>query len=78
MELLYLAVDPDAWGKGLARRLLDHLRNPVKAQTPMELWVIADNKRAIASYERGGWIPKPEIKVRNSAGRPERRDILSP
>lgn len=77
LEVLYVAVDPQAWGKGLARQLLDHLRNhSVKARTPMELWVIADNKRAIASYESAGWIPMPGIKVRNSAGRPERRYIL--
>lgn len=78
LEVLYLAVDPEAWGKGLARQLLDHLRHhSVKAQTPMELWVIADNKRAIASYESAGWIPTSEFKIRNSVGRPERRYILS-
>jgi ribosomal protein S18 acetylase RimI-like enzyme len=78
LEVLYLAVDPEAWGDGLARRLLDHLRHhSVKAQTPMELWVIADNKRAIASYESAGWIPTSDVKVRNSAGRPERRYMLS-
>jgi ribosomal protein S18 acetylase RimI-like enzyme len=79
LEVLYLAVDPEAWGKGLACQLLDHLRrHSVKVRTPMELWVIADNERAIASYESAGWIPTAEIKVRNSAGRPERRYILSP
>ncbi|WP_457965930.1 GNAT family N-acetyltransferase [Arthrobacter sp. D1-29] len=77
-EVLYLAVDPEAWGKGLARQLLDHLRrHSLKAQTPMELWVIADNKRAIASYEKAGWIPTSELEVRNETGRPERRYILS-
>lgn len=79
LEVLYLAVDPEAWGKGLARQLLDHLRHhSVEAQTPMELWVIADNKRAISSYESAGWVPTSETKVRNSAGRLERRYILSP
>lgn len=79
LELLYLAVDPEAWGNGLARQLLDHLRrHSVKAQTSMELWVIADNKRAIASYESAGWLPTSDLKVRNPAGRPERRYILSP
>ncbi|WP_374210099.1 GNAT family N-acetyltransferase [Pseudarthrobacter raffinosi] len=78
LEVLYLAVDPEAWGKGHARQLLDHLRHhSVEAQTPMELWVIADNKRAISSYESAGWIPTSETKVRNSAGRLERRYILS-
>jgi GNAT superfamily N-acetyltransferase len=78
LEVLYLAVDPEAWGKGLARQLLNHLRqHSVKVQAPMELWVIADNQRAIASYEGAGWIPTSEVKIRNSAGRPERRYILS-
>ena len=79
LEVLYLAVDPIAWGNGLARQLLDHLRHhSVKARTPMELWVIDDNERAIAIYESAGWIPTSEVKVRNSAGRPERRYILAP
>jgi GNAT superfamily N-acetyltransferase len=79
LEVLYHAVDPEAWGKGLSRQLLEHLRHySVKAQTSMELWVIDDNKRAIASYESAGWIPTSDVKVRNSAGRPERRYILSP
>ena len=79
LEVLYLAVDPEAWGKGLSRQLLDHLRHhAVKAQTSMELWVIADNNRAIASYESAGWIPTSDVKVRNSAGPLERRYILSP
>ena len=78
LEVLYLAVDPGAQGNGLARQLLDHLRcHSMKAQTPMELWVIADNTRAIASYESAGWIPTSEIKIRNSAGRLERRYVLS-
>lgn len=78
LEVLYLAVAPEAWGTGLARQLLDYLRNhSVEAKTPLELWVIADNDRAIDLYERAGWISTSEIKIRNSAGRPERRYILS-
>ena len=78
LEVLYLAVDSEAWGTGFARKLLDHLKcHSVKVQTPMELWVIAENKRAIAAYERAGWIPTSDVKVRNSAGRPERRYMLS-
>lgn len=78
LEVLYLAVDPPAWGSDLARQLLDHLRHhSAKAQTPMELWVIADNTRAIAAYEGAGWIATSEVKIRNSAGRPERRYTLA-
>ena len=79
LEVLYLAVDPSAWGNGLAGRLLDHLRHhSVRTQTPMELWVIADNTRAIRTYESAGWSATSEVKIRNSAGRPERRYTLSP
>jgi ribosomal protein S18 acetylase RimI-like enzyme len=78
LEVLYLAVDPTAWGTGLARKVLDHLRDhSVKEKTPMELWVIADNSRAIASYESAGWTRTTEVKIRNSSGRPERRFILT-
>jgi GNAT superfamily N-acetyltransferase len=78
LEVLYLAVDPDVWGTGIARHLLNHLhRQSKKTQTPMELWVIADNSRAIAAYESAGWIPTSDTKVRNPAGRVERRYILS-
>lgn len=79
LEVLYLAVDPLAWGMGLARQLLDHLRHQsVRTQTPMELWVIAENTRAIAAYESAGWIATSEVEIRNSGGRPECRYTLSP
>lgn len=78
LELLYLAVDRTAWGTGRARQVLDHLRHySAREKTPMELWVIADNSRAIASYESAGWTKTAELKVRNSSGRPERRYILT-
>lgn len=79
LEVLYLAVDPEAWGTGLARQILNYLRrHAVKEKTQMELWVIADNSRAIASYENAGWVPTSDVEVRNSTGRAERRYILSP
>lgn len=79
LEVLYLAVDPPAWGTGLARQLLDDLRHhSIQAKTPMELWVIPDNTRAISAYESAGWIATSEAKIRNSAGRLERRYTLSP
>jgi hypothetical protein len=39
----------------------------------MELWVIADNVRAIRTYERSGWTATDEVEVRRGGGRPERR-----
>ena len=79
LEVLYLAVDPDAWGTGIARQLLTHLRHhSATVNKPMELWVIADNTRAIAAYESAGWSPTSDLKVRNCAGRVERRYTLFP
>lgn len=78
LEIRYLAVDPEAWGTGIARQLLSHLReHSLKEKTPLELWVIADNSRAIAAYESAGWIPTSDMTVRGSAGRVERRYVLS-
>ena len=78
LELLYLAVDPPAWGQGFAGKLLERVRqHAASAKTSLELWVIADNHRAITSYERAGWTQTEDVKVRNSSGRPERRYTLS-
>ncbi|AWB86085.1 hypothetical protein C3E77_05285 [Mycetocola zhujimingii] len=77
MEIIYLAVDPQAWGQGVAGQLLDFIRRRSEtAGTPLELWVIADNDRAVSSYERAGWTRTANVEVRNSSGRPERRYTL--
>jgi GNAT superfamily N-acetyltransferase len=58
LEVFFMAVDPDAWSTGVGSRLLeaidDHARS--RGQNRLELWVIADNIRAIATYERAGWV----------------------
>lgn len=78
LEVLYLAVDPSAWSQGVAGLLLDCIRRQGEAAgAPLELWVIADNDRAISSYERAGWTKTADVMVRNSSGRPERRYTLS-
>jgi GNAT superfamily N-acetyltransferase len=68
LEVFYLAVDPDAWGRGVATRLLravdDHART--SGHSTLELWVIAANERAIATYEHAGWTRTGEQQV--SAG----------
>jgi len=77
-EVLYLAVDPAGWGQGVAAALLDHIReHAAPSSTDLELWVIADNARAVRTYERAGWIATQDVKFRNDSGRPERRYRLS-
>lgn len=76
LELFHLAVDPAAWGLGLAAELLravdSHARSAGRAI--LELWVIDDNERAAAVYERAGWDPHR----RDAARRDIRSDRAAP
>ncbi|MEP7762580.1 GNAT family N-acetyltransferase [Sanguibacter sp. 25GB23B1] len=76
-EIRYLATDPSLWGGGIATALLDHVRAHALATgaSAMELWVIADNERAVQTYERAGWTATAEVEVRHAGGRPERRYV---
>ena len=77
LEVLYLGVDPATWGTGVGARLLRHLDDHARSTEygELELWVIADNERAVALYGRCGWQATDEVKVRGSAGRLERRFV---
>lgn len=74
LEVYFLAVDPDAWGSGVGSRLLravdDHARST--GHRRLELWVIADNARAIATYERAGWA-RTDVTQLTDEGRTEIR-----
>lgn len=77
-EVVYLAVDPDSWGRGVGSALLGFIRRFADgAAVDLELWVIADNERAVRTYERAGWVGSSDLKVRNASGRVERRFTLS-
>ena len=77
-EVLYLATDPVYWGRGVARHLLDFIREQARiTQTNLELWAITSNDRAIRTYERAGWMATSDEKVRYSSGPLERRFALS-
>lgn len=56
-QVSYLGVRPQAWGQGIAERLLRELRARLKAAgfTRAELAVYVENVRATALYERLGW-----------------------
>jgi GNAT superfamily N-acetyltransferase len=77
-EVLYLAVDPDSWGRGVGSALLAFIRRFAdEVAVDLELWVIADNERAVRTYEQAGWVGSSDLKVRNASGRVERRFTLS-
>ncbi|MEU5697096.1 GNAT family N-acetyltransferase [Actinosynnema sp. NPDC020468] len=77
LEVWYVGVDPDAWGGGVARRLLrtaeDHARET--GHEELRLWVIADNARAIRVYESAGWVGTDEVAHNPRSGRLERRFV---
>jgi ribosomal protein S18 acetylase RimI-like enzyme len=56
-ELYSFYFHPDVWGTGAASALLDHVDERLRAEGFDEavLWVLEDNPRARAFYERHGW-----------------------
>ena len=75
LELFHLAVDPSAWGHGLAADLLRAVdsRAGVDGRMTLELWVIDDNERAAGVYERAGWVRTDQTERDATSGRIERR-----
>ena len=58
-ELYAFYFHPDVWGNGAAAGLIDHVGERLRAEGFDEavLWVLDDNPRARAFYERHGWHP---------------------
>lgn len=56
-ELWAFYLRPDVWGSGLADELMDHTQTRLRAEgfATAVLWVLQDNPRARAFYERHGW-----------------------
>ena len=75
LEVFYLAVDPLAWGIGVASRLLLSVEKHAQdiGRDILELWVINDNERAIRAYERSGWLGTDAVMRDAASGRIERR-----
>ncbi len=58
-EVLALYVDPDHWGSGVGRLLIDGARSRLGREGASEavLWVLAGNERARRFYRADGWAP---------------------
>jgi ribosomal protein S18 acetylase RimI-like enzyme len=56
-ELYSFYLHPDVWGSGCASGLIDHVDERLRAEgfEDAVLWVLDDNPRARAFYERHGW-----------------------
>ncbi len=55
LELYAIYLDPEVWGRGVARNLMRTLLDDVPAGSPLTLWVQADNVRARQFYRRHGF-----------------------
>ncbi|MCC2312984.1 GNAT family N-acetyltransferase [Cellulomonas xiejunii] len=56
-EIYAIYLDPGTWGHGVARDLIRTVLAQVGEQTPVSLWVPADNDRARHFYRRHGFSP---------------------
>ena len=86
-ELLAIYVHPDQWGTGVGRALIEAGEQKLEAlgHRDVVLWVLEDNPRARAFYERAGWTADgtrrpievfgrevPEVRYRKQLGGVER------
>lgn len=58
-ELYAFYVHPDAWGAGAADALIEHTEDRFRSEgfDTAVLWVLKDNPRARAFYEKHDWAP---------------------
>lgn len=56
-EIYSIYLEPDTWGRGVARELMRTMLAEVPADAPVTLWVLADNERARHFYRRHGFQP---------------------
>lgn len=56
-ELVALYVDPERWGRGVGRALLEAALEETSARgyEAIELWTFEENERALRVYERAGF-----------------------
>ena len=68
-ELYAIYVEPDQWSTGAGRALIERAEERLRhAYGEATLWVLEDNPRARAFYERGGW-QRTAMQGRGALGR---------
>jgi ribosomal protein S18 acetylase RimI-like enzyme len=70
-EVYAIYVTPDCWDRGVGRKLLAHAEKDLTdlGYTEAMLWVLTDNQRARAFYERAGWHADGATKRATFGGR---------
>jgi GNAT superfamily N-acetyltransferase len=62
-ELYAIYVEPEEWSTGAGRALIERAEELLRGSyDEATLWVLEDNPRARAFYERAGWSPDGERK----------------
>jgi len=62
-ELYAIYVQPEEWSTGTGRALIERAEEQLRSRyREATLWVLEDNPRARAFYERAGWSPDGERK----------------
>jgi GNAT superfamily N-acetyltransferase len=76
-EIRYMGVAPGRWGEGWARRILVAVPDAMREAgfTSGELWVYADNIRAIFVYEAMGWQGTKETRRHHTTKRVEQKFV---
>ncbi|MEG3616739.1 GNAT family N-acetyltransferase [Isoptericola haloaureus] len=57
LELYAIYLDPEAWGRGVARDLMRTMLGDVGPRARITLWVLSENERAHHFYRRHGFQP---------------------
>ena len=69
-ELYAMYLEPDAWGRGVARQLMRTVLAEIPPGCPMTLWVLEGNERAQHFYRRHGFQPDGVERIDEIAGLP--------
>jgi ribosomal protein S18 acetylase RimI-like enzyme len=74
-EVQYVGVQPELWGTGLGRRVVQHLCAELTADGFLEAQLLAyvDNSRAVSLYQQLGWRPQGTPAPHPRTGKPEQR-----
>ncbi|WP_069385236.1 GNAT family N-acetyltransferase [Cellulosimicrobium cellulans] len=57
LEIYAIYLDPETWGRGVARDLMRTMLAEVPPGVTVTLWVLADAERALRFYRRHGFSP---------------------
>ena len=67
-EIYTIYLDPEAWGSGVARELMQVMLEQLGPGIPVTLWVLNQNERALRFYQRHGFTPDGVERLEDSTG----------